>query len=229
MTPAKRRLQVVLIAAFATASSGLGCASAPQSSATSPASESAGLTPPLAPMAGRPLVILPTQYVVYGNRVAARDADSSTALLMRILDDEIALALRSRGVTQWTSARDISASARRNIGMTADPHGLAALEVRRITRASDDPLPEPFASQVRSLTALRDTRYALVPIELRRDVTTVHPRGTLRLFLIDSRTARIVWAGQVSGESSEMGSELERVMAFAKVLASRVADLVTAG
>jgi hypothetical protein len=168
-------------------------------------------------MAGRPVVVLPTQYVTYGNRVAARDADSSTALLMRIVDDEIALSLRSRGVTQWTSARDISASARRNMGLTADPHALSALQVRRITRASEDPLPEPFASQVRSLTALRDARYALLP------------RGTLRLFLIDSRTARIVWAGEVSGESSEMGSELERVTAFAKVLAGRVADLVTAG
>ncbi len=180
-------------------------------------------------MAGRPLVLLPTQYVVYGNRVADRGADSATALMIRVLDDEIALALRSRGVSQWTSARDISASARRNIGMTADPHALSAQGIRRITRASEDPLPEPLASQIRSLTALRDTRYALLPIELRRDVTTVHPRGTLRLFLIDSRTARIVWAGQVSGETSEMGSELDIVIAFAKVLAARVADLVITG
>jgi hypothetical protein len=180
-------------------------------------------------MAGRPVVMLPTQYVVYGTRVATHDSDSSTAMLIRILDDEIALSLKSRGVSQWTSARDISASARRNMGMTADPHALAAQGIRRITRASEDPLPEPLASQIRSLTALRDARYALLPIELRRDVATVHPRGMLRLFLIDSRTARIVWAGQVSGESSEMGSELERVTTFAKILAARVADLVTAG
>ncbi|HEY8167052.1 MAG TPA: hypothetical protein VIF83_15995 [Gemmatimonadaceae bacterium] len=229
MTPAKRRLQVALIVTFAAAGSGAGCASRHVSGSSSSRDVAATVTPPLASMAGRPVVVLPTQYVTYGNRVAARDADSSTALLMRIVDDEIALSLRSRGVTQWTSARDISASARRNMGLTADPHALSALQVRRITRASEDPLPEPFASQVRSLTALRDARYALLPIELRRDITTVHPRGTLRLFLIDSRTARIVWVGEVSGESSEMGSELERVTAFAKVLAGRVADLVTAG
>jgi hypothetical protein len=179
-------------------------------------------------MAGRPLIILPTQFVARGDQLIARGADSLNSEFMRILDDEIALALRNRGVTQWTSARDLSAAARRNIVTSPDPHALSVQGILRITRASDDPLPEPLASQIRSLTALRDTRYALLPIEFRNDAIEMS-RGTLRFFLIDSRTARIVWAGEARGSASDAsGPGASPSTNLARAVAGSVADMVIA-
>ena len=82
---------------------------------------------------------------------------SVTDQFLTAVDDSIASALGDRGLRNtWTFAREISATARRNTGMLPDPHALAVAGLRRLVKASDDPLSEPLASQIRSLISMRD-------------------------------------------------------------------------
>jgi hypothetical protein len=109
------------------------------------------------------------------------------------------------------------------MGMTADPHALAAESLRRLVKAGDDPLSEPLASQIRSLVALRDARYVILPAILRFENRGGGARGSLVLYLIDTRTSRIHWSGEVTSDISRNLSA-----AIAGSLAERLADLVVA-
>lgn len=177
----------------------IGCASAATSGTTS--SEPVVSTP-LAVMAGRPVLVLPVQYVTFSDSLSRARQLPLASQYLAALDDSIGTELMGRGLQTWTFAPAITASARRNAGMTADPHALAAERLRRLVSASDDPLSEPLASQIRSLVALRDSRYVILPVILRLENRVTGARGSLLVYLIDSRTARIHWSGEVSGEGT---------------------------
>lgn len=222
-----RRLHLYgVISANAVAALAFGCATASSGgSATAATDAPQSAQPPLASMAGRVVVVLPIQYWWFNRTLPSGNPDPSRVL--RAIDAEIDSALRARGVTQWTFAPQLAATARRNLGMVADPYQLSAQNLRSITRASEDPLPEPLSSQIRSLTALRDTRYALLPLGVNQDPSTPAVKGVLRLYLIDSRTARVVWTGEVAGFGSDavVPGEDSSIL-FAKDLAAHLADLV---
>ena len=93
----------------------------------------------------------------------------------------------------------------------------------RLVKAGDDPLTEPLASQIRSLVALRDARYVILPAILRFENRDAGARGSLLLYLIDTRTSRIRWSGEVASDVSRNFSA-----AIAGSLAERLADLVVA-
>lgn len=179
---------------------------------------------PLAYMAGRQVVVLPVQRNISFPDSAWQQPPSVTSQFLAALDDSIASALGDRGLrSTWTFAREISAAARRNTGMLADPHALAAAGLRRLVRASDDPLSEPLASQVRSLVSMRDARYAILPATLVFETAAGGMRGTVLVYLIDARTARIQWSGAVTGGVSRSLSP-----SMAGDIAQRIADLVAA-
>ena len=118
---------------------------------------------PLASMAGRPVLVLPIQYIVFPDSLPFRQQLPASAQFLTVLDDSIASSLADRGLRSWTFARAITASAKRNMGMTADPHLLAAERMRRLVKPGDDPVSQPLASQIRSLVALGDARYVILP------------------------------------------------------------------
>ena len=185
---------------------------------------------PLSSMASRPVVVLPVQYIAFSDSLSWSGGTSVQtgfmpyrAQFLYVLDDSIAASLGDRGLRSWTFARAIIASARRNMGMTADPLALAAERLRRQVKAGDDPVSEPLASQIRSLVALRDARYVILPAILRLENKGTGARGSLLLYLIDTRTSRIAWSGQVSSDVSRTMSP-----AIAGSLAQQVADLVAA-
>ena len=204
--------------AFAT-----GCASG-----GAPAKEQAGAPvqgTPLAAMAGRQVLVMPVQRNVI---VVDQTMDQAGAIegwnFIVALDDSIAAALTARGVgSTWTFANTITAVAKRNGGLAGDPHALAAGGLQRLVKAGDDPVSEPLASQIRTLVALREGRYAVLPAAVRFENVTGGVRGTLVVYLIDSRTARIVWSGLVPSETSPRFSP-----AMAGSIAERFADLVVA-
>ncbi len=107
--------------------------------------------------------------------------------------------------------------------MLPDPHILAVAALRRLVKASDDPLGEPLASQIRSLVSMRDARYAVLPATLAFESTAGGLRGTVLVYLIDSRTARIQWSGAVTSAVARSLSP-----AMASDIAQRLADLVVA-
>jgi hypothetical protein len=198
----------------------LGCASA-ATPAKEQQPEPQGT--PLAAMAGRPVLVLPIQYAAFADSLNWRGQIADGGTFLSALDDSIAAELGDRGLRSWTFAPAITASARRNAGMTADPHALAAESLRRRVQASDDPLSEPLASQIRSLVALRDARYVILPAILRFENGGAGARASLLVYLIDSRTARIRWSGEVSSEVTRSSPTM-----LAGGIAQRLADLVVA-
>jgi len=106
--------------------------------------------------------------------------------------------------------------------MTADPHLLAAERLRRLVQPGDDPVSEPLASQIRSLVALREGRYVILPSIIRVESTGAGARGALLLYLIDTRTSRIAWSGEIASDASRSFATI------AGSVAERLADLVVA-
>ena len=201
----------------------LGCASA--GPATEKAAENSPQGTPLAAMAGRPVLVLPVQRNVI---VVDQTLDQAGAIdgwnFLVALDDSITSALSARGLgNTWTFAPAITAAARRNGGLVADPHVLATGSLRKLVKAGDDALNEPLPTQIRSLVALREGRYAILPAAVRFTGQPSATRGTLIVYLIDSRTARIAWSGEVPSDTSPRFSA-----AMAGSIAERLADLVVA-
>jgi hypothetical protein len=157
-------------------------------------------------------------------------AVSSPREYLATLDAEIAAALAERGVgTGWVMPADIVRSARRNPTYSTDPYALtvAVLEPGHKAPARDAPLSEPLASQLRTITALGDARYVLVPVELRFErlsgagVDTTAGHAVLRLALVDARASQVRWLGDVPSDPSSAFSP-----ALAAGVASRLADMI---
>jgi hypothetical protein len=204
----------------------LGCASAnPPQAPASGMGVGAGSVPqgtPLGFLVGRSVLILPVQHHLLFNDSTLKVPTTGPIDYSASLDNAIETALTNRGLgSGWTFASAISATARRNTGMVPDPHELAIGTLTRLTKAGDDPLPQGLASQIRSLVALRDGRYAALPAAVRFSRGPTGDRATLVLYLIDSRTARIVWSGEVSSDPSPLLSA-----AMSQSIGERVADLV---
>jgi hypothetical protein len=219
------------LAAFAGLTLLYGCAS----SASSTAGEAAApVTSPLAGMAGRQLLVLPGQYLAVANPGGGWDIVPAGPSLLPILDEEIADTFRKRGVrANWTFGREITQSASRNGGLAGDPRQLSVQNIRRI-KPGDTPLPEPLASEIRNLAALTSARYVLLPLEVHVDVRGSERRGSVRMLLIDSRTARVTWVQDIDATTlhdAQAAADASTPYGFrllARDLASKLADLVIA-
>jgi len=146
------------------------------------------------------------------------------AELQRTLDAEIASAFDERGLKrQWIFPDQLSDGFKRNQPYATDPYALAEESLRAPTLAVDTRLPEPLASQIRTLVALySDVRYVLAPVELR--VEQVKPkggRGVLRAVLLDARASNVRWVGDVPSDNLESFSP-----ALAASIAAHLADVV---
>jgi hypothetical protein len=201
-------------------------ASAPAAGAPTPRSA-------LASMLGRPLLIMPTQYLAVATPAGQYEVSMSNRDLLPLVDEEIADAFRKRGVrSSWTFAKEITESALRQGGLIQDPRDLASESLRRI-EVGDTPLPEPLGSQIRDITALQDSRYVLIPVEVDVDQRPGRSPGILRLILVDSRTARVNWVDHVDippfadlpSDDLLSGYGFRRL---ARALATRFADMVVA-
>ncbi len=164
-------------------------------------------TPPPAPvgalstLAAQQVVVLPTYAAI-----VEQPLDWSIGRpneLQRTLDNEIAAAFDERGLKKaWIFPDQLAQSYRVNSQYATDPYGLAVEPLRRPGWQPDARLPEPFASQIRTMVALYpNARLLLVPVELR--LVPVVPRGgkgILRVFVVDARTASVVWVGEVESD-----------------------------
>ncbi|HEX2721626.1 MAG TPA: hypothetical protein VHM24_01810 [Gemmatimonadaceae bacterium] len=217
-----------MLAALSAAALLYGCAS----SATNEKENALPSASPLAGMAGRHMVVFPAQYLSTPGSAGSWEVSQAGPSLLPILDEEIADQLRKRGVNNnWTFAREIIQSAERNAGLAGDPRQLAAQGIRR-SPAGDTPLPEPLASQIRTLVSLTSARFALLPIETRLDSRSAERKAIVRVLLIDSRTARILWAGDIEA-SAPPAASAEALSPYAfrilvRDVATRFADMVVA-
>lgn len=183
----------------------------------------------------RPLAGLAAQRVVVAPALALREGDPAgwasriprLREFLRVLDDEIGAALADRGLGQtWVFPDQLWRGHSRNPSAGVDPYRLATNPLRGSRLAPGDRVPEPLASQLRTLVAIHDGRLVLLPVEVFFDIDRSGGTGrtALRLALVDARTAEIRWSGEVKAE--QRGTEPDR--AQLTDVATRLANLVTA-
>ena len=125
--------------------------------------------------------------------------------LKRTLDADIVSAFDERGLRKvWIFPEDLVQSYRRNSTYATDPYGLAEEPLRAPALAADTRLPEPLASQIRTLVAFhQDVRFVLAPVDLRLERAGKGGRGVLRLVLMDARLSNVRWIGEISSDTLE--------------------------
>ncbi|MBA3891422.1 MAG: hypothetical protein H0X64_12920 [Gemmatimonadaceae bacterium] len=176
---------------------------------------------PLADMAARPMMVLPTQYL-RPDTIGWSQSIGDDRQFLRTVDDEIAFSLGERVGRQWSFARDVERMARRNATYAPDPYRLGAEVLRPGMRRRADQLAEPLASQLRTLTAMHEARYVLLPVEVRFErAAEGMGRAVLHIALIDTRLNRVAWTSDVRGDATA-----SLTPAAAASVAVRLADLV---
>ncbi len=97
---------------------------------------------------------------------------------------------------------DLDSAFKRNPTYAADPYTLAEEPLRSPSLSVEQRLPEPLASQLRTMVALHDdARLVLAPVELRFEAATgTGGRGVLRLVLVDPRLVASAWIGEVASD-----------------------------
>jgi hypothetical protein len=220
MTMKYPRLAVVLPALALVA--GVECARAQQGSG----GERAPVRRPLSSLAARRVLLLPTHFVRPGDSLGFAAQITDTRAYLGEVDAEIAFALGNRGLKQqWVFPDGLEAAARRNPTYAPNVHTLAAQWLRPPLRRPPEQLPEPFASQVRTLVALEDdSQYLLFPVEIRFEPAgTGAERAVLNVVLLDARRSKIVWMGDVMGDATTHFTP-----ALAASAAEHLADLIAA-
>jgi len=209
-----------LMAATIVLAEGACRASAPSTGSAAPVESR-----PLARLATQAVALVPTQYVRSGDSTGWSARIGPVPAFLRSLDSAIAGELAARGTARtWVTAEALGRTARRNPAFTSDPYALSAESLRHGVRRTNARLGEPLASQMRSLVALTDARYALVPVELRFEPSAgATTRAVLRLVLVDARLAELQWVGDVSVEDAS-----PTVPDLLAAFADRVADLLVA-
>jgi hypothetical protein len=211
------------VVVFALASTACGPSDPPE---TTP-KPSAGPARPLAGLAAQRIVVAPALALREGDPAGWAARIPRLREFLRVLDDEIAAALADRGLGQaWVFPDQLWRGHSRNPSLGVDPYRLATNPLRGARLAGGDRVPEPLASQLRTLVAVHDGRLVLVPVEVFFDIDRTGGTGrtALRLALIDARSAEIRWSGEVKAD--QRGSEPNRAQ-LADV-ATRLANLVTA-
>jgi len=158
----------------------------------------------LAGLAAQHIVLLPTYSVTVKPGLAWAGAIGSPTAMKRTLDADLLAALDEKGLRKtWIFPEDLQASFKRNATYAADPYTLAEEPLRSPALNVEQRLPEPLASQLRTLVALHeDARLILAPVEMRFEAAGTGGRAVLRIVLVDPRLSRPTWIGEVVSDSA---------------------------
>lgn len=209
-----RRVQTLTILAILS----IGCSQpAPQGAAPQPVEHA------LSGLAAQRIAVLPT-YIARVDPVLNWSIGRPTEL-QRTLDADILSAFEDRGLRRsWAFPEDLVRSYKTNPTYGTDPYALAEEPLRSPSLGVDARLPEPLASQIRTLVAFQpDLRLVLAPVEVR--VEPVKPkggRGVLRLVLIDARLSNVRWIGDIPSDTLESFGP-----ALSASIANRLAGVVS--
>jgi hypothetical protein len=183
---------------------------------------------PLAALAATGAIVAPTSMVHFAPELSSTAPQPGARELLHALDDDIAAALADRGLkANWVMPADLALSYKRNPTYATDPYALAEESLRSSAVTVGSRLPEPLASQLRTMIALHENaRAVLLPVELRferADATssTGSARATLRLVLVDPRFSETRWVGTVTSDTTSPDARV-----LTRALARGVADLI---
>jgi hypothetical protein len=196
---------------------------------SNPATATATPTPepeshPLSGIVGQNIIVAPVQALRVPADIGWPPMPASRPLLVR-LDSALADTLRGRvGNQQWVFADALVTAAANNPTYATDPRALAVNPLRGAGLKVSDRLPEPLASQLRTMIALQDARLVLIPVDLTIDrVSAGVGRPVVRLVLVDPRSSVVRWIGRVTGPDSPAFTP-----EISATIAARVADLFVA-
>jgi hypothetical protein len=180
---------------------------------------------PLARLAAQPILVLPLQAVYPADSLGWYARIEDERAFRRRVDDEITFALGTRGATAtWIMPETVARVARRNPTLAPDPYALSAAPLAPDIVLKDDYIPEPLATQLRSLVALGEARYVLVPVDVRFLRADGGGVASMHVKLVDARAASVRGAFDVRTDTVTTFSE----PAIATRLAEKFADLIAA-
>lgn len=212
----------LILASLALASCG-GSRSSPEA----PTTADIPAVRPLAQLAAQRVILTPAFSLATGEALGWSAKVASSRDFLRMVDDELGIALAGRGLrTQWIYPADLVQAARANPTYAADPYSLGVNVLRNPAVKSGDRLGNPLITQLRTMIALHnDARAVLVPVEVRFQPAAATGQGvaSLRLALLDGRLGDVRWIGTVRSEAADSLSR-----AVVTSLAAHVADLITA-
>jgi hypothetical protein len=170
--------------------------------------------PPLASFAAMRVAVVPVQLWHADSVGWSREAQWS--VLRPQLDTAITQALRDGGLgAKWAYAGDVMRSARRNPMYSKDPAILGVGRWRNELPKVGDDVSALVADNLRSVSALGDSRHALIPVELRGD----GEMARLRVVLADTRSRSVVWAADLRAPAGP-----EMLAALAQQLAALIIE-----
>lgn len=177
----------------------------------------------LAAFATRRLIILPTHYLRMNDSLGWAGQITDRDAFLASLDAEIEFAFDDRGVKKvWVFPAALEAMAKRNQPYAPDPHGMAAQWLRFPgPKRLPEQLPDPLASQLRTLAALQeDGQLVFLPIELRFETVAGGKEcAVLRFAIFDAVRAKIIYMADVASDP-----ETSFGPALAASLAGHLAD-----
>ena len=158
----------------------------------------------LAGLAAQHVVMLPTYAVRVVPPLLWNSAIGRPTDVQRTLDADILAAFEDRGIRKnWIFPDDLAQSYKRNSMYATDPYALAEEPLRSPGLFLDARLPDPLATQLRTLIALHEeTWLVLASMELRFEQAGSGGRGVLRLVLVDPRFSAVRWIGEIASDTA---------------------------
>jgi hypothetical protein len=236
LEPSLSRVAVGAVLAVATAACG-GAKPAPVPAPTpaaeatpAPATPTAAPVPPpalpspLALFAGRKVAVFPLQRIAAGDSAAQPVSAAAVRPRAATFDSAFTKVLEERGLgSQWVLPPAMLRAAQREVVNRTDARALAVQGLGPQRRPNDLEVREPLASQLRTLIALTDARWVLVPVEVRLSpVTDGRRTAKVRLAMIDGRGGQVVALPEATGAPAA-----DEAGALA-ALATAIADLIVA-
>jgi len=162
-------------------------------------------------LAGQRVAVLPLTLAVPDLALADDSLLRSRARLLPWADSLIGEALMGRAPeVTWVEPAALRRAASRAMGLATDPDHMGHAILREPTLKI---VPDPLRSQLRTLVALVDARFALVPASL---IFLQEPAGIkveLNCVLVDARTGAPVWRSIAVGVGADPATALRTALA----------------
>ena len=170
------------------------------------------------------MIVMPTQGVRSGDALGWSEKTGERRAFLAAVDSALEASVRARGLSSWALPSELARTARRNPLYATNPADVRVADaVRYLERTRDAEIPEPVASQLRTLVGFHDARHALVPVEVRFEPGSISGSGhaVLRVAILDVRGSRLVFIADIVGhDAADFSSSLTTD------LARRFTDLV---
>ena len=170
---------------------------------------------PTAGIASARVPLLPLTLIAAEDSLGWKNELGDRQVSLAAADSVIGTLIKTRSPeVNWVLPDELRREARRSPTIAANPDqmGTSLLRVEKL-----EMVPDPLRADLRTLVALANARYALVPAALvyRRTVGSTNPRmatAELSIVLVDARLGRIGWRTVARGDGEDPWSALTRAV-----------------